>query len=72
MNPAENPPRSDRGAGCRTASFRIPVSFQAKKGLILLDQIRVVDKNWLARKLGRLQPAKLSLTLKVLGGLFAP
>lgn len=58
--------------GSRPAPFRIAVSFQAKKGLILLDQIRTVDQQRLAKKLGRLQPATLSATLKVLGELFAP
>ena len=31
---------------------RVPVSFKAKNGLILLDQIRAVDKTRLIKKLG--------------------
>jgi len=58
--------------GSQTAPFRIPVSFRAEKGLILLDQLRAVDQQRLGTKLGRLKPATLSATLKALGELFAP
>jgi mRNA interferase MazF len=34
----------------RPAPFRIPVSFRRKHGLILLDQIRAVDKARLVKK----------------------
>jgi mRNA interferase MazF len=36
----------------KPAPFRIPVSFAGKDGLILLDQIRAIDKTRLAKKMG--------------------
>ena len=35
---------------------RIPLTFQRKKGWVVLDQIRTVDKNRLVKKLGNLSP----------------
>lgn len=46
---------------------RIPTNFQNKQGLILLDQIRTVDKRRLSRKLGEIDSAtqiKLCMTLQ--------
>ena len=57
--------------GAHAAPFRIPVSFGGKKGLILLDQIRTLDKVRLARKLGAVTAATLSGTLKTLREVFA-
>ncbi|MFH1602635.1 MAG: type II toxin-antitoxin system PemK/MazF family toxin, partial [Pseudomonadota bacterium] len=37
--------------GSRPAPFRIAVRFQDKTGLILLDQIRALDKSRLAKRL---------------------
>ena len=34
---------------------RVPIEFQAKKGQIVLDQIRTVDKARLIKKIGRLK-----------------
>ena len=46
----------------KPASFRIAVKFQGKLGLILLDQIRVLDKSRLVKKLGIIrQPARGSV-----------
>jgi len=36
---------------------RIPCLFQGKEGLILLDQLRTVDKQRLVRKIGKLDDA---------------
>ena len=36
----------------KPASFRIPISFRRKRGLVLLDQIRALDKSRLVRRLG--------------------
>jgi mRNA interferase MazF len=36
----------------RAAPFRIGITHGAKKGLILLDQMRAVDKPQLAKRLG--------------------
>ena len=38
----------------RPAPFRIPVSHNGQKGLILLDQVRAVDKIRLVKRLGAL------------------
>lgn len=44
------------------ASFRIAVKFQGKQGLILLDQIRVLDKSRLVKKLGAIrQPVRANV-----------
>jgi mRNA interferase MazF len=57
--------------GAQNAPFRIPVSFGGKKGLILVDQIRALDKARLARRLGSVSPATLSATLRTLQETFA-
>ena len=55
----------------RPAPFRVPLSHGGKKGLILLDQIRAVDKARLAKKLGNVSAKTLSLTLDTLQEVFA-
>jgi mRNA interferase MazF len=57
--------------GNRPAPFRIPVTFEGKKGLILLDQIRTLDQRRLARRLGAVGPKTLSATLTTLQMVFA-
>lgn len=57
--------------GSRPAPFRIPVDFQGKSGLILPEQIRVVDKARLVKKLGSLDAQTLSKLLSVLQEMFA-
>ena len=57
--------------GAHGAPFRIPVAFGGKKGLILLDQVRTLDKIRLARKLGAVSPATLAVTLRTLREVFA-
>ena len=52
--------------GNRPAPYRIPVEFQRKTGLILLDQIRTLDKQRLVRRLGAVAPQTLILTLAAL------
>ena len=54
-----------------TAPFRIPVRHAGKNGLILVDQIRAVDKVRLSRRLGRVAPATLSTVLEALVETFA-
>jgi mRNA interferase MazF len=56
--------------GARSAPFRIPLRFQGKDGLILLDQIRTLDKSRLLRRLGAMNGATLATTLSVLRELF--
>jgi len=55
----------------RPAPFRVPVTTSGKSGLILLDQIRTVDKVRLVKRIGTLNGATLTDTLSTLGELFA-
>lgn len=52
------------------APFRISLTFQGTTGLVLLDQLRTIDKSRLIKKLGRLQPKTLTTTLQKLKELF--
>jgi mRNA interferase MazF len=56
--------------GSRPAPFRIPVSFEQKNGLILLDQLRALDKQRLLRRLGAVKLKTLRATLARLRDLF--
>ena len=56
--------------GARPAPFRIPVTFQAKRELILLDQIRTLDKARLVKRLGMITAVTLDATLKTLEKVF--
>lgn len=58
--------------GSRPAAFRIPLTFQGKQGLILLDQIRTLDKTRLVKHVGHIHPATLQRTLQTLQAVFAP
>jgi mRNA interferase MazF len=53
------------------APFRIPVTHAGTKGLILLDQIRTVDKVRLAKRLGAVSAKALGATLMTLQEVFA-
>jgi mRNA interferase MazF len=55
----------------RPAPYRIPVSFDGKDGLILLDQIRTLDKKGLVERLGAVADKTLSDTLSILQEVFA-
>ena len=55
----------------REAPFRIEVTHGGRKGLILLDQIRAVDKTRLAKKLGVVSAKTLTSTLRTLQEVFA-
>ena len=52
------------------APFRISLTFQGTTGLVLLDQLRTIDKSRLIKKMGRLQPKTLTATLQKLQELF--
>ena len=43
--------------GSHAAPFRIPIAFQRKNGLILLDQLRTLDRQRLVKRLGAVKPA---------------
>lgn len=58
--------------GSRPAGFRVPLTFQGKDGLILLDQIRTVDRARLIRRLGALRPQTLVRVQQTLQAMFAP
>lgn len=55
----------------RSAPFRIPVTFKRKQGLILLDQLRAVDKVRLVKKEGVVADKTLIDTLRTLQEVFA-
>jgi mRNA interferase MazF len=57
--------------GARPAPYRIPVTFQGKRGLILLDQPRALDKARLVKRLGNTSSATLASTLETLQKVFA-
>lgn len=52
------------------APFRVPVTFEGKTGLILLDQIRTLDKARLITKKGEISEAVLNEVLAVLQEIF--
>ena len=52
--------------------FRIPCRFRGRPGFVVLDQIRTVDQERLARSLGRLSPATMARVLAALQEMFAP
>lgn len=58
--------------GSHPAGFRVPLTFQGKHGLILLDQIRALDRVRLVKRLGAVRPRTLALTQQTLQAMFAP
>ncbi len=46
--------------------WRVPLTFQGKKGMIALDQIRTVDKQRLVRKSGHLKVAAIEQVRQVI------
>ena len=58
--------------GSRAAGFRVALTFQGKQGLIVLDQLRTLDRVRLVKRLGALRPPTLALTLQTLQAMFAP
>jgi len=50
---------------------RVTTTFQGKKGQIVLDQIRTVDKSRLIKKLGSISSAAEEKVLSVLQEMFA-
>lgn len=57
--------------GSHPAPFRIAVRHGGKSGLILLDQIRTIDKIRLVKRTGAIHPRVLSAALVALGEIFA-
>jgi mRNA interferase MazF len=56
--------------GSRPAPFRIPLRFRGKEALILLDQIRTLDKRRLVRRFGAVTSNTLRQTLAALREMF--
>ncbi len=50
---------------------RVPCKFQGKKGQIVLDQIRTIDKSRLIKKLGAIDPQTQVDVISILQRLFA-
>ncbi|HEV7346372.1 MAG TPA: type II toxin-antitoxin system PemK/MazF family toxin [Devosia sp.] len=59
-------------SGSHPAPFRRPVNFGGRDGLLLLEQIRSVDKRRLIRRVGLVETAVLNETLSALQRYFAP
>jgi mRNA interferase MazF len=57
--------------GSYPAPYRIPLTFQGKDGLIMLDQLRALDKQRLVRHLGAVERKTLRTTLARLRDIFA-
>lgn len=57
--------------GSKPAPYRVAVGFGGKKGLILVDQIRTLDKARLVKRAGAVSPKVLSSVLAVLQETFA-
>lgn len=56
----------------RAAGFRVPIRFQGKAGLVVLDQIRALDKTRLIKRLGKAPSNALGAVLETLQEMFAP
>ena len=56
--------------GGRPAGFRVNLRFDGKDGLVLLDQIRALDKTRLVKRLGRVDYKTLMATLSILRNIF--
>lgn len=51
---------------------RVTTTFQGKKGQVVLDQVRTVDKSRLVKKLGSISSSAEEKVLSVLQEMFAP
>ena len=57
--------------GSREAGYRVPVKFSGREGLILLEQIRALDKRQLIRRLGAIDRQAFTAILATLREMFA-
>ena len=51
---------------------RVECKFQGKRGQVVLDQIRTIDKTRLVKRLGRIDKQIQTEVLSVLAEMFAP
>jgi mRNA interferase MazF len=58
--------------GSRPAAFRVPLTFQGKHGLIVLDQLRTLDRVRLVKRMGALRAPTLALVRQTLVAMFGP
>jgi mRNA interferase MazF len=58
--------------GGRPYPWRVPCRFQKKVGSVAIDQLRTVDSERIAKKLGRISSNTLDSVLKVMQEMFAP
>jgi mRNA interferase MazF len=58
--------------GSKPARYRVPLVFDGRRGLILLDQLRTLDQVRLVKRLGRVAPKAIGAMLAALQELFAP
>lgn len=56
--------------GSRPAGFRVALTFKGKRGLMLLDQIRTIDKQRLVKRLGKASESTLAAILAGLREVF--
>ena len=56
----------------KPAPYRVPVLFESRRGLIMLDQVRTLDKSRLIKRLGEVNRKALHDTLCTLQEVFAP
>ncbi|WIM06909.1 MAG: type II toxin-antitoxin system PemK/MazF family toxin [Candidatus Nitricoxidivorans perseverans] len=56
--------------GSQPAPFRVPVAFGGKKGLILPEQMRILDKARLVKRQGKIDAATLAALLGILRDIF--
>ena len=50
--------------------FRISCTFGGKRGRVVLDQLRTVDRERLRKRLGAISPSTLAAVLRTLGEMF--
>ena len=62
-------PMTSKGAAYPT---RVSCKFQGKRGQVVLDQIRTVDRSRLVTRLGKIDKQTRTEVLSVLGEMFAP
>jgi mRNA interferase MazF len=58
--------------GSHPYPFRVRCSFEERTGYVILDQVRTVDGERLARRLGALSASTLEKILAILQQMFAP
>jgi mRNA interferase MazF len=58
--------------GSKPAPYRVPLTFEGKHGLILLDQIPTLGQARLLKRLGKINAKTLTSTLDTLQEIFAP